>query len=112
MQLLDIGSVHERSTAIFSITLAQYAPAAVHGEEDRIMVSARAEKEQIVWLDVQLLAAQHASAQRSTAAERCWLDVQRIAKYAVCGCSSWEPNAWLDVQLQSSRCCIARHAGD
>ncbi|WIA40562.1 hypothetical protein OEZ86_013904 [Tetradesmus obliquus] len=38
-QLLDIGSVHERSTAIFSITLAQYAPAAVHGEEDRIMIS-------------------------------------------------------------------------
>jgi hypothetical protein len=37
--MLDIGSVHERSTAIFSITLAQYAPAAVHGEEDRIMVS-------------------------------------------------------------------------
>lgn len=39
VQMMDIGSVHERSTAIFTVTLAQYAPAAVHGEEDRIMVS-------------------------------------------------------------------------
>jgi hypothetical protein len=40
LQMMDLGSVHERSTAIFTITLAQYAPAAVHGEEDRVMVSA------------------------------------------------------------------------
>jgi len=37
---MDLGSVHERSTAIFTITLAQYAPAAEHGEEDRVMVGA------------------------------------------------------------------------
>lgn len=36
--MMDLGSVHERSTAIFTITLAQYTPAAVHGEEDRVMV--------------------------------------------------------------------------
>jgi hypothetical protein len=40
LQMMDLGSVHERSTAIFTITLAQYAPAAVHGEEDRVVVSA------------------------------------------------------------------------
>lgn len=38
LQMMDLGSVHERSMAIFTITLAQYAPAAVHGEEDRVMV--------------------------------------------------------------------------
>jgi hypothetical protein len=37
-QMMDLGSVHERSTAIFTITLAQFAPAAVHGEEDCVMV--------------------------------------------------------------------------
>eukprot|EP00198_Chlamydomonas_reinhardtii_P008600 XP_001697937.1 predicted protein [Chlamydomonas reinhardtii] len=35
----DVGAVHERSAAIFTIHLAQYSPAAVAGEEDRIMVS-------------------------------------------------------------------------
>jgi hypothetical protein len=37
-QMMDLGSVHERTAALFTINLAQYAPAAVHGEEDRIMV--------------------------------------------------------------------------
>lgn len=37
-QMMDLGSVHERSTALFTITRSQYAPAAVHGEEDRVMV--------------------------------------------------------------------------
>lgn len=36
--MMDLGSVHERTAAIFTISLSQYAPAAVHGEEDRIMV--------------------------------------------------------------------------
>lgn len=40
MQMMDLGSVHERTAAIFNIWLAQYAPAAVHGEEDRMIVSA------------------------------------------------------------------------
>eukprot|EP00877_Chromochloris_zofingiensis_P013932 jgi/Chrzof1/8793/Cz03g24220.t1 len=39
MQMMDLGSVHERTAAIFNIWLAQYAPAAVHGEEDRMIVS-------------------------------------------------------------------------
>eukprot|EP00878_Enallax_costatus_P035224 GHUV01039231.1.p1 GENE.GHUV01039231.1~~GHUV01039231.1.p1 ORF type:complete len:419 (+),score=96.69 GHUV01039231.1:574-1830(+) len=38
-QMMDLGSVHERTAAIFTISLSQYAPAAVHGEEDRIMMS-------------------------------------------------------------------------
>ncbi len=41
---MDLGSVHERTSAIFTVWLAQYAPAAVHGEEDRIMVSAQCNK--------------------------------------------------------------------
>jgi hypothetical protein len=36
--MIDLGSVHERGTAIFTVTVAQYAPAAVHGEEDHVMV--------------------------------------------------------------------------
>lgn len=47
-QMMDLGSVHERSTAIFTITLAQYAPAAVHEEEDRVMVRGAG---QPAWLD-------------------------------------------------------------
>ncbi|GFR45898.1 hypothetical protein Agub_g7354, partial [Astrephomene gubernaculifera] len=35
----DVGSVHDRAAAIFTIHLAQYSPAAVAGEEDRIMIS-------------------------------------------------------------------------
>ncbi len=34
----DLGSVHERAAGLFTVHLAQYAPAAVPGEEDRIMV--------------------------------------------------------------------------
>lgn len=45
--MMDLGSVHERSTAIFTITLSQYAPAAVHGEEDRVMVSSGRRRGQI-----------------------------------------------------------------
>jgi hypothetical protein len=36
---MDLGSVHERSAAIFTVALAQYAPAAAPGEEDRVLVS-------------------------------------------------------------------------
>ncbi|KXZ52536.1 hypothetical protein GPECTOR_9g580 [Gonium pectorale] len=35
----DVGSVHERSAALFTIRLAQYSPAAAQGEEDRVLVS-------------------------------------------------------------------------
>ncbi|KAF8055598.1 SYP52 [Scenedesmus sp. PABB004] len=35
----DLGSVHERAAALFTVSVAQHAPAAVHGEEDRVMVS-------------------------------------------------------------------------
>jgi len=31
--------VHERAAALFTVWVAQYAPAALHGEEDRILVS-------------------------------------------------------------------------
>lgn len=34
----ELGKVHDRSAAIFTVHLAQYAPAAVPGEEDRVMV--------------------------------------------------------------------------
>ena len=37
--MMDLGSVHERAAALFTVWLAQYAPAALHGEEDRIIVS-------------------------------------------------------------------------
>lgn len=37
--MMDLGSVHERSAAIFTVYLAQYAPAAVYGEEDRLLTS-------------------------------------------------------------------------
>ncbi|KAI8465646.1 MAG: P-loop containing nucleoside triphosphate hydrolase protein [Monoraphidium minutum] len=37
--MMDLGSVHERAAALFSVWLAQYAPAAAHGEEDRVTVS-------------------------------------------------------------------------
>ncbi|MEW5296845.1 MAG: hypothetical protein WDW36_000096 [Sanguina aurantia] len=37
--MTDIGSAHERCAALFTIHLAQYAPAAVAGEEDRVIVS-------------------------------------------------------------------------
>lgn len=51
--VMDLGSVHERSTAIFTVTLAQYAPAALHGEEDRIMVRVSVDKHasrvHVVW---------------------------------------------------------------
>lgn len=36
---MDLGSVHERSAALYTVYLAQYAPAAMYGEEDRIMTS-------------------------------------------------------------------------
>lgn len=36
---MDLGSVHERSAALFTVYLAQYAPAVLHGEEDRVIVS-------------------------------------------------------------------------
>jgi hypothetical protein len=45
----DLGSVHERAAGIFSIHLAQYSPAAVPGEEDRIMV--REQREVTLCLD-------------------------------------------------------------
>ncbi|GIL90778.1 hypothetical protein Vretifemale_18507, partial [Volvox reticuliferus] len=35
----DVGSVHDRAAAIFTIHLAQYSPASGPGEEDRILVS-------------------------------------------------------------------------
>ncbi|KAG2485692.1 hypothetical protein HYH03_015577 [Edaphochlamys debaryana] len=35
----DVGPVHERASAVFTISLAQYAPAAVPGEEDRMLFS-------------------------------------------------------------------------
>jgi hypothetical protein len=37
--MMDLGSVHERAAALFTVWLAQYAPAAAHGEEDRVSVS-------------------------------------------------------------------------
>jgi hypothetical protein len=37
--MMDLGSVHERTAALFTVWLAQYAPAALHGEEDRVIVS-------------------------------------------------------------------------
>jgi hypothetical protein len=37
--MMDLGSVHERAAGIFTVWLAQYAPAALHGEEDRILAS-------------------------------------------------------------------------
>ncbi|GBF93794.1 hypothetical protein Rsub_06126 [Raphidocelis subcapitata] len=35
----DAGSVHERASALFVVTVAQYAPAALPGEEDRVLLS-------------------------------------------------------------------------
>lgn len=37
--MMDLGSVHERAAALFTVWLAQYAPAAAHGDEDHITVS-------------------------------------------------------------------------
>lgn len=37
--MMDLGSVHERTTAMFTVWLAQYTPSALHGDEDRISVS-------------------------------------------------------------------------
>ncbi|MEW5312194.1 MAG: hypothetical protein WDW38_003841 [Sanguina aurantia] len=37
--MTDIGSAHERCAALFTVHLAQYAPAALAGEEDRVIVS-------------------------------------------------------------------------
>lgn len=34
----DVGPVHERASAVFTVHLAQYAPAVVAGEEDRVVV--------------------------------------------------------------------------
>ncbi|GBF90760.1 hypothetical protein Rsub_03061 [Raphidocelis subcapitata] len=34
----DAGSVHERASALFVVTVAQYAPAALPGEEDRVLL--------------------------------------------------------------------------
>ena len=39
MQQSDVGSVHERASAIFTIHLAQYSPAATMGQEDSVMVN-------------------------------------------------------------------------
>ena len=38
MQVSDVGSIHERAAAIFTIYLAQYSPAATLGQEDSVMV--------------------------------------------------------------------------
>lgn len=37
--MTDLGSVHERAASIFTLQLSQFAPAAVPGEEDRVLVS-------------------------------------------------------------------------
>lgn len=39
LQKEDVGSVHDRAAAIFTLYLAQFSPAASPGEEDRIVVS-------------------------------------------------------------------------
>jgi hypothetical protein len=36
--MIDLGSVHERATALFTVTLAQFTPAAAPGEEDKALV--------------------------------------------------------------------------
>ena len=36
--MTDLGSVHERAASLFTVQLSQFAPAAVPGEEDRVLV--------------------------------------------------------------------------
>ncbi len=38
--MTDLGSVHERAASLFTVQLSQFAPAAVPGEEDRVLVRA------------------------------------------------------------------------
>uniref|UniRef100_A0A7S3VM07 Kinesin motor domain-containing protein n=1 Tax=Dunaliella tertiolecta TaxID=3047 RepID=A0A7S3VM07_DUNTE len=37
--MTDLGSVHERAASLFTVQLSQFAPAAVPGEEDRVLIS-------------------------------------------------------------------------
>lgn len=37
-QVPDVGNVHERSAAIFTVYIAQYSPAVTHGQEDNVTV--------------------------------------------------------------------------
>ena len=36
--MIDLGSVHERATSLFTIQLAQITPAGAPGEEDKMLV--------------------------------------------------------------------------
>lgn len=63
--------MHERSTAIFTITLSQYAPAAVHGEEDRVTVRGAGKPAWLDWAMHPCLPAQSAVHLGSTLATTC-----------------------------------------
>ena len=51
LQFNDLGSVHERAAAIFAVYVSQYSPAALPGEEDRVVVSGGGGRErcEYVW---------------------------------------------------------------
>ena len=43
----DVGNVHERSAAIFTVYIAQYSPAVTHGQEDNVTVRVAARVKRI-----------------------------------------------------------------